>query len=155
MANQNNQHAGVPTGGVGGSIADRLALLEAAVFGGSPFAPSALGPIFQFQPVVHTVAGAIQPNEGLAQLKTGAGSAFTLALPQAGPQSSGGQDGMTITIISLDAEAYTVTTPADGINAADDTMTWGGAIGDSIELCAVNGKWVTVGTAKGVTLSEV
>ena len=150
-----NQHAGVPTGGVGLSAADRLAALEAAVFGGSPVAPGAGAPIFQFNPTKYTVAGAIANNTGVAELKTGTAGAMTLANPIAGPQSAGGQDGMTLTIVSLDAEAYVVTTPALAINGADDTATFGGAIGDSIELLAVAGAWVTVGTAKGVVLSAV
>jgi hypothetical protein len=150
-----NEFAGVPTGGVGQSAADRLAALEAAVFGGSPIAPGSTGPVFQFSPVKHIVAGAIAPTEGIAALKTGTAGAMTLGLPVAGPQSAGGQDGIILTIVSLDAEAYVVTTPADGLNGADDTMTFGGAIGDSIDLLAEAGGWVVVGTPKGVVLSEV
>jgi hypothetical protein len=150
-----NDHAGVPVGGQGGSLADLIALLCAAVFGGSPFAPGAGGPIFQFTPTKYIVAGTIAPNAGLAALKTGAASAMTLPLPVAGPQSAGGQDGVILNIVSLDAEAYVVTTPALGINGVDDTMTFGGAIGDSIQLLAEGGAWVVFGTPKGVALSAV
>ena len=79
---------------------------------------------------------------------------MTLALPIAGPQLLGGNDGMTMKIIALDAHAYVVTTPADGINGADDTATFAGAIGDAITLEAFGGTWVATGL-NGVTLSEV
>jgi hypothetical protein len=102
----------------------------------------------------YTVAGAIALG-GKAFLKTGAASAMTLAAPTPGAQNSGGQDGLRMSLVALDAFAYVVTAPADSINGADDTMTFGAAIGDSIELLAFGGLWYTIGTPKGVTLSEV
>ena len=101
----------------------------------------------------YTSPGAIALG-GRAFLKTGTAGAMTLALPRAGAQSAGGQDGLRLTITALDAEAYTVTTPADGINGADDTATFGAAIGDSITLDAFGGTWLAT-TLTGVTLSEV
>ena len=102
---------------------------------------------------LYTAAGAIQ-TFGTVLLKTGTAGAMTLALPVAGAQPAG-QDGVHLSIIALDAEAYVVTTPPNGINGADDTMTWAAAIGNSIELIAYNGGWVTFLTSKGITLSEV
>jgi hypothetical protein len=102
----------------------------------------------------YSAAGAILPAGGKAYLKTGTAGAFTLAQPLSGPQNAGGQDGATLRITALDAEAYTVTTAADGINGADDTATFGGAIGDSITLEAFAGVWLAV-VLTGVTLSEV
>jgi hypothetical protein len=102
---------------------------------------------------LYTAAGAIQ-TFGTVLLKTGTAGAMTLALPAAGAQPAG-QDGVHLSIVALDAEAYVVTTPANGINGADDTMTWAAAIGNSIELIAYNGGWVTFLTSKGITLSEV
>ena len=147
------QVAGVPTGGTAASAADRLAALEAAVFSGSPL-NNAGRPTFQAVPTKHIVAGAIAQNENIAFLKTGTAGAMTLGLPIAGPQSAGGQDGLELTIVALDAEAYVVTTPALGINGADDTMTFGGAIGDFITLVASAGAWLALGKL-GVVLSEV
>ena len=106
-----------------------------------------------FAAALYTAAGAIALG-GKVALKAGSGAAMTLALPAAGAQNAGGQDGMTMKFVSLDAEAYTITTPADGINGADDTATFGGAIGDAMELMAWGGTWVTM-SLKGVTLSEV
>ena len=101
----------------------------------------------------YTSAGAIALG-GKAYLKTGTAGAMTWARPRAGAQSAGGQDGMVMRITALDAQDYTVTTPADGINGADDTATFGGAIGDSITLEAFGGTWLAV-CLTGVTLSEV
>ncbi len=99
----------------------------------------------------YTGAGAIAPG-GKAFLKTGTAGAMTLPLPLAGAQSAGGQDGMAMIITALDAEAYTVTTPADGYNGADHVATFGGAIGDSILLLAFGGTWL-VTQNNGITLS--
>lgn len=102
-----------------------------------------------------TAAGAIAVKGGKVFLKATAAAAMTLANPVAGSRASGGQDGLSIVIMALDAYAYTVTTAANKINGADDTATWAAAIGNNIELVAYNGAWYVVGTPKGVTLSEV
>jgi len=102
-----------------------------------------------------TAAGAITIKSGTAFLNTGTAGAITLAAPAAGLPAAGGNDGQRLAIIALDAFAYTVTTPANKINGADDTATWTAAVGNSIELVAYNGVWYVVGTAKGVALTEV
>ena len=101
---------------------------------------------------VYTTAGAIQ-TFGTVLLKTGTAGAMTLVLPVAGAQSAGGQDGVHLSILALDAQAYVVTTPANGINGADLHATFGGAVGDSLELIAYNGVWYTFLTSLGITLS--
>ena len=101
----------------------------------------------------YTQAGAIALG-GKAFLKTGAASAFTLAAPLPGSQLNGGNDGMTMKIIALDAEAYVITAAANSINGNKDTATFAGAIGDAITLEAFGGVWVATGL-NGVTLSEV
>ena len=102
----------------------------------------------------YTGAGAIALG-GVAFLKTGTAGAMTLAAPAPGAQNAGGNDGMRMSLVALDAEAYVVTGPSDSMNGVDDTATFGGAIGDSIEFLAFGGVWYTVGTPKGVTLSAV
>ena len=81
----------------------------------------------------YTSAGAIALG-GKAYLKTGTAGAMTLALPRAGAQSAGGQDGMVMRITALDAQDYTVTTPADGIN---------GAVIARVLCTGLSGGWVT------------
>jgi hypothetical protein len=80
---------------------------------------------------------------------------MTLALPLPGPRSSAGDDGKKLTIIAATAHAHTVSAPADGINGADDTVTFA-AVGDFVELVASNGVWyATVGGPTPAALSEV
>ena len=105
----------------------------------------------------YTVAGAIALG-GTALLKTGAASAMTLAQPVPGAQSASGNDGMRMRIVALDAEAYTVTTAADGINGTGDTLTASAAVGDTVDLVAFNGIWYIAKTTTGTpawALTEV
>lgn len=95
---------------------------------------------------------AIQP--GLVLLSKGSAGAYTLALPTAGAQSEGGQDGIEMEILSTTAFAHVVTTPALGFNNADDTATYGAAVGNSIRIIANGGFWI-VKSLNGVTLTEV
>lgn len=102
-----------------------------------------------------TAAGAVAVKGGKVFLKATAAAAMTLALPVAGSRASGGQDGLSIVFVALDAYAYTLTTTANKLNGADDTATWAAAIGNGFEIVAYNGAWYVVGTPKGVTLTEV
>jgi hypothetical protein len=106
--------------------------------------PAALASAAAVASTTYTAAGAIAPT-GVAVLKTGAASAMTLVAPPTGA---------TLTIVAADAEAYVVTTPANKINGADDTMTFAGAVGDSIQLASSGGVWYVV-AKNGVTLTEV
>jgi hypothetical protein len=120
----------------------RVTALETAVRGDESAGQFAL----------YTAAGAITPG-GTAFLLGGAANAMTLALPVAGPLSSGGQDGVKMTIDAGDAFAYTVTTPASGLNGSLHIATFAAAVGNNIELVAYNGSWYVYGTPRGVTLS--
>lgn len=100
-----------------------------------------------------TAAGAIAVKPGLVMLNTGTTGAMTLVPPTAGLPAAGGNDGQGITILAVDAEAYTVTTTAvNQINGNKHIATFGGAAGDSIELVAYNGVWYSKALI-GVTLS--
>lgn len=100
-----------------------------------------------------TVAGAIAIKPGLVMLNTGTAGAMTLALPTAGLPSAGGNDGQELSIVAEDAEAYTVTTPSDGINGVHHVATFGGAAGDSIRLVAYDGSWWVADGLNGVVIS--
>lgn len=102
----------------------------------------------------YTAAGAITPG-GTAFLKAGGTSAvaMTLAAPLAGSQLLGGNDGMVTEIISEDAALYTITGPANSINGAYDTITFGSSTsiaGIGIKLKAMGGVWYT---SSNVTLA--
>jgi hypothetical protein len=102
-----------------------------------------------------SASGAIPLARGKYILNGSGVQAMTLALPTATtPKGVLYQDGTEITIISASAHAHTITTPANGINGADDTVTFGGAVGNLVKLLAVNGSWIVTGNS-GATLSEV
>jgi hypothetical protein len=98
--------------------------------------------------------GAIAIKPGLVLLSKSTAGAYTLAAPVAGPQDQGGQDGITMQIVASTAEAHVVTTPALAFNGVDDTATYGGAIGDSMEITSNGGIWI-VRNLNGVTLTAV
>ncbi len=101
-------------------------------------------------PTYYTVAGAI-PVAGATYVINGAGAlAMTLAAP------TKAQDNMVLTIVAGTAHAHTVTTPANKINGADDTVTYA-AIGDNVVLRAINGIWmaISLGGPTPAILSEV
>jgi hypothetical protein len=100
-----------------------------------------------------TAAGAIAIKPGTVMLNTGTAGAITLALPTAGLPAAGGNDGQELSIVAVDAEAYTVTTPASGINAVHHVATFGGAAGDSMRLVAYNASWWVADGLNGVTIS--
>jgi hypothetical protein len=97
---------------------------------------------------------AIAIKPGLVLLSKSTAGAYTLAAPRDGGQDEGGQDGITMQIVASTAEAHVVTTPADALNSAFDTATYGGAIGNSMEITANGGVWI-VRNLSGVTLTEV
>jgi hypothetical protein len=102
---------------------------------------------------VYTAAGAIAPANGTAILKAGSAAAMTLAVPVAGAPGAGGNDGEELVIAAADAYAYTVTTPANGINGNKHIATWTAAVGNAIRLKAENGVWLTDDTPLGVALT--
>ena len=102
-----------------------------------------------------SASGAIAIKEGVALITKTTAAAMTLAAPQPGSRASGGDDGKRLKIIAGTAHAHTVTTPANKINAADDTITFA-AVGDWVEFVAYNGVWyATLGGPTPAALSEV
>lgn len=104
--------------------------------------------------VASGLTDAITIKEGTVFITSASVDAMTLSTPIAGLPSAGGDDGRTLLIKSTTAHAHTVTTAANVINGADDTITFGGAITDYSELHAYNGKWWQA-SESGATLSEV
>jgi hypothetical protein len=97
---------------------------------------------------------AIASKEGTVLLTKSSAGAFTLAAPTAGLPSAGGDDGKVLRIIAGSAQAHTVTQTTPGFNnggSAKDVATFGGAIGDSMEVVAYNGEWLTT-ILRNVTL---
>jgi hypothetical protein len=83
--------------------------------------------------------------------KVTAGS-WTLAAPVAGLPSAGGMDGQRLTFISTTAQAHVLTTPASTLNGTLHIATFAAAIGNCVELVALNGVWYSA-QLKAVTLS--
>lgn len=96
-------------------------------------------------------AGSAPPISGKSFIITAGVNATTLAAPVAGAPSAGGNDGLTIEIISQTANAHTVTTPANKINGNKHIATFPATIGVKIQLTAQNGTWWSDGG--GTTLS--
>ena len=99
-------------------------------------------PVMTVESTVVVGAYAIASKNGLVILAGATPTTATLALPVAGRQSAGGDDGKRLTIISGTAQAHTVTTPATGINGGSTTLTFQAAIGNAIELIAYGGTWM-------------
>lgn len=107
-----------------------------------------------FQPVVVVSAdGAISiPSVDTKYIITKAGvAAMTLVDPTATTH-----DGLTLTFISVTANAHTLSNAAgSGFNAGGagaDVGTWGGAKGDGIQITAYQGDWY-VNYLRNVTLA--
>ena len=136
----------------------RIQNLEAAVFDGNPsgtFPPSLAGVTIPPLQVMATAGAAVVKPQGGLVLFTASGAVFaTLAQPIAGPPSNwmGGQDGVAMTFLDVNAQANTVTTAANGINGSKHIATDGGAIANQITLRAYNGVWYSQ-TNTGFTLS--
>lgn len=104
-------------------------------------------------PTTITVAGAVSKNSGLVLIGGTGATAVTLVAPVAGPPGVG-DDGTEITFSCITAHAHTLTTPADKIGGAYDTVTFA-AVGDAISFVANNGLWIATGGRGTNTLSEV
>ena len=104
---------------------------------------------------VDASSGAIAIKEGTVLITMSTAAAMTLALPVPGARSSAGDDGKKLKVIAATAHGHTVTTPSNGINGADDTVTFA-AVGDFVELVASNGLWyATLGGPTPAALSAV
>ena len=73
---------------------------------------------------------------GAAVIFTAPAASLLLSAPRAGLD-----DGKELTIIDGSGYAHTVTTPANGINGAWNTITFGASIGDTVRLRARGGVW--------------
>lgn len=94
--------------------------------------------------------GAITIAPGAVKLSKGSAAAITLAAP-----TTTTHDGYILRIFSSSAQAHVVTGGVDGFNAkgSSGTLTFGGAIGDSIVLIAMSGHWYTLGAPRNVTVA--
>lgn len=123
-----------------------------------PYAsPGSVNSKFDGLCAINAYAGTVDPisvKEGVAVITSVGVNATTLALPVAGLPSVGGDDGRILIVKCGSAHAHTVTTPANGINGADDTITFTASVLNYITLVACGGVWYTLGSV-GVTLTEV
>jgi len=103
------------------------------------------------QPVeLGAASGAIAAKTGIVMLTKAGVAAMTLAAPVAGTD-----DGKVLTIVAATANAHTVTQATPGFNnagASGDVATFGGAIGDSMQIVAYNGRWHVI-SLRNVTLA--
>lgn len=102
-------------------------------------------PIPSFEPGVIYYGGPgaiLVPNKDSNIFLNGTGAdAMTLVAPGTDI------DGLKLTIVATAAHAYTVTTPTStGFKNTTGTATFGGAIGDSMQIIAARGLWLPVAT---------
>lgn len=127
--------------------------LQTACFSGPTSSASQPPFVGQLNVEVDAASGAIGIKAGLVTLTKAGIAVMTLALPVAGTQANGGDDGKVLRIISETANAHTVTTPTNGFNGALHIATFSGTLPNAFELVARNGSWWSVSTNLGVTLS--
>lgn len=84
----------------------------------------------------YTANGAITQKSGLVTLSKAGVAAMTLADP-----ATPADDGKELSIVATTANANTVTTIAGIGGGANHKATFGGAVGDQLNLIAVAGKW--------------
>jgi co-chaperonin GroES (HSP10) len=98
--------------------------------------------------VAITGDGAITIAPSSIFLSKGSAAAITIAAPTATTH-----DGIIIRIVAISAQAHVVTCATVGFNAkgSSGTLTFGGAIGDSVVIEAYQGNWYTVGAPRNVT----
>lgn len=83
------------------------------------------------------VDGALTLGKNLVFLTKAGVLAATLAAP-----TNPDMNGQSVQIISQTAQAHVITA-TNLLNGDNDTLTWGGAIGDSVTLHADGGEWFT------------
>lgn len=84
----------------------------------------------------YTTSTAIAEKEGVVTLSGGSAQAMTIADP-----TTGTDDGKTLTILATAARAHTVTFITALNGGANHKATFGGALGDQLNIEAVNGIW--------------
>ena len=101
------------------------------------------------QPVTEYAAnGALTIANGTHNItKSASAGVMTLAAPSAG------EEGIRMLITTETAQAHTVTVTAgfNGAGSGADVATFGGAVGDCMEIIAINGKWNVI-SLRNVTL---
>ncbi len=101
-----------------------------------------------------TAAGALPVQAATNLITNAAVTALTLAAPVAGAQNTGGQDYMTLEVISSTGYAHTLT--ATGLlqtgSASVNLATFAAYAGANLTLMAFNGKWIVI-SAVGITFS--
>lgn len=85
--------------------------------------------------------GAVTIQTGVVLLSKAGAGAITLAAPTATTH-----DYIEIEVIAISTQAHVITGSVDGFNAkgSSGTITFGGAIGDSVRLRAYQGHWYTI-----------
>lgn len=84
----------------------------------------------------YTASGAIAQKTGTVMLSGTGVQVMTLANPV-----SGTDDGKTLAIVATSAHAHTVATVAGISGGANHKATFGGALGDTLNLKALGGVW--------------
>lgn len=143
--------------GLNGSAQEAHASGARVIMGlGSDFQGNAVGQVIPvpYSPVwlqaTYSAAGAIAvPNNGNIEvdLLAGTAAAMTLVDPTAA------QEGLKMTILALDAQAYTVTntTGFNGGSTSSDVATFNGTKGSSMTIEAKNLQWLVL-NLEGVSL---
>jgi hypothetical protein len=99
--------------------------------------------------------GAITQKDGTVTISKASAAAMTLADPTAGTQVGGvGDDGKILRIVSKTAFAHVITITGGLQGGALNTSTFAAAVGSTLELEAIAGKWYTRPSV-GSTLSTV
>jgi hypothetical protein len=85
---------------------------------------------------------AITQKQGTVTLSKGSAAAMTLADPTTGTQVGAvGDDASELTIVSKTAFAHVITIAGGIAGGSNNTITFGGAIGDLVRFKAIAGKW--------------
>jgi len=96
----------------------------------------------------YSVDGAITVASGVHKFNKGSALLSTLAIPTTA------QEGLELMFVSLTAQAHVITAATRATTDEAETFTFGGAIGDSITVVAVNGQWA-VKYKQNVTIADV
>ena len=90
--------------------------------------------------LVASADGAISIAHGTVFITKATAAALTIANPPLG------MNGAVLNVVATTAAAHTVTNTSgfNGGSTASDVATFGGGIGDSMQLTAYNGVWLTL-----------
>lgn len=99
-----------------------------------------------------SASGAVAATQGYCPITDSSAAALTLAAPTAGLPAAGGNDGQLLVFVDITGHAHTITTPSNGLNGNKHIATFGGTVGNFIELRAYNGVWYVLAQS-GITLS--